>query len=64
MTPKRSGKVCVPATSSLGLPNETLIMAADWADGDGWWSEPSLGLISFAACASAMKSEPTSMRLC
>jgi hypothetical protein len=35
MTPKRSAKVCVPATSRLGSPNETLIMAVDWADGDG-----------------------------
>jgi hypothetical protein len=33
-----------------------------WAGGDGWLNEPSLGLVSFAACAFATKSEPTSTR--
>jgi hypothetical protein len=34
----------------------------DWADGGGWWSEPSLGSISSAVCVCAMKSGLTSMK--
>ena len=35
MTRRQSGKVCVPATSCLGLQSATLSTEADRADGDG-----------------------------
>src|SRR5438094_6058078 len=38
------------------------VEAVDWADGGGWWSEPSLGSISSAVCVWAMKSGLTSMK--
>jgi hypothetical protein len=62
MTRRQSGKVYVPAALCLGWPNAAPSMAVDWADGGGSWNEPSPGSISFAACAFAMKSEPTSTK--
>jgi hypothetical protein len=55
-------RVSVPAASYLGSPSATQNMAADWADGAGSSSGRSHGSISFADCASVVRSEPTSMK--
>ena len=62
MTRRQFGAVCGPAVSCLGSPSATPNMAVDWADGGGWWSEPSLGSTSSAVCVCAMKSGLTSMK--
>jgi len=62
MTRKQSGKAYEFVGSGLGSPSETPNMAVDWVDGDGWWNEPSPGLVSFAACACGMKSGLTSTK--
>ena len=62
MTLRQSGKVYVPATSFLGSQSATLSMAADWADGDGWWNGLLRGSISFGDYEFAMRNEPISTR--
>jgi hypothetical protein len=42
-TPRQSGEVCVPATSSLFWRSATPNMAADSGDGAGWSNGPSFG---------------------
>jgi len=58
MTPKQSGKACVPAISYLCLQCATQSTAAGSDDGDGSSSEPSRGCRNSAGCAFAMKGVP------